>query len=85
MDRIMELLHDENSQLRQKLAIKEEELSNLLKQQDDQQQPSTPSPQLINQQNSSAAILNTHTAEDSSVEIDVYGIKKATTKIDYLY
>ncbi|KAI7860606.1 hypothetical protein BDC45DRAFT_494823 [Circinella umbellata] len=67
MDRIMELLHDENSQLRQKLAVKEEELSNLL-----QQQPSTPSPQLTHQENSSAAILNPLTEEDSSVEIDVY-------------
>ena len=71
MDRIMELLHDENSQLRQKLAVKEEELSNLL-----QQQPSTPSPQLTHQENSSAAILNPLTEEDSSVEIDVYGITK---------
>ncbi|KAG2218854.1 hypothetical protein INT45_011278 [Circinella minor] len=68
MDRIMELLHDENSQLRKKLAMKEEELSNLL-----QQQPSTPSPQQpIHQENSSVAILNPSTEEDPSVEIDVY-------------
>ncbi|KAI8137772.1 hypothetical protein BJV82DRAFT_674402 [Fennellomyces sp. T-0311] len=57
MDRIMELLHDENSQLRQQLAAKEQELNDL---QEKQQKPEP------------MAQAEERASEEQPAEIDVY-------------
>ncbi|KAI9492017.1 hypothetical protein BDB00DRAFT_830793 [Zychaea mexicana] len=72
MDRIMELLHDENSQLRQQLAAKEQELAELTQSsspsQTKDESPSTSSPRPIPQEKTRPA----RASEDASVAIDVY-------------
>lgn len=62
MDRIMELLHDENTSLRQQLADKEQELQEL-------KQKAT-----AKEQNKPSATLNTKDNEAETETIDVYGM-----------